>query len=94
MKDLSKRLEEEESSLHDKISKELLLFDAGGATMRGPLMTKCYKWLLNIQVTSVEAERNFSQAGNICNKIRTRLTDRSVCEQSMLKTYFKQISNV
>ena len=36
----SEGAEEEESSLHDKISKELLLFESGGATMRGPLMTK------------------------------------------------------
>ena len=47
----------EEISVNDEISKKLLLFDACWATMRGPMKTKCYKWLLNSQVTSVEAER-------------------------------------
>ena len=75
----------EMGSLSDQITKKLLLFNAGGVQMRGPLLSKVYKWL--IQVTSVE--RNFSQVEPICNKLRTRLSDRSICDLSMFKTYFK-----
>lgn len=57
--------------------------------IRGPKLEWCYKSLLTITPTSVEAERNFSASGRFCNKIRSRIGDDSLKALSMLKTRFK-----
>lgn len=57
--------------------------------IRGPKLTFIYNSLLSIHCTSTESERNFSAAGRIVNKLSTRLGDKSVCDLSMLKGYFK-----
>lgn len=58
---------------------------------RGALLEKVHDFLLNIQVTSVEAERSFSVAGRICTKINSRLGDESINVLSMLYAKFRAI---
>ena len=47
-----------------------------------------YQALLTIKPSSVEAEHIFSVAGNFATKIRSRLSDRSLCALVFLKKYF------
>lgn len=61
------------TDLLTSIKKELSLFDNGGT--RGHHLELVYKYLLSIPPISVEAERAFSAAGYIGNKLRSRLED-------------------
>jgi uncharacterized protein (UPF0262 family) len=53
-----------------------------------------YQALLTIKPSSVEAERIFSIAGNFATKIRSRLSDRSLCALVFLKKYFLMCDNL
>lgn len=52
-------------------------------------MEYCYNSLMGLPLTSVEAERSFSVAGNIVNKLRTRISDKSLKDITMLKSLFQ-----
>lgn len=56
---------------------------------RGPKLEVLYSNFRSIQVTSVEAERNFSLAGRFCSKLRSKLGDASLSALTMLHYYFK-----
>lgn len=60
-------------SLHNTLSREMTLFENGGT--RGKYLEMVYQALLCIPPTSIEAERAFSAAGNLCTKLRIRLSD-------------------
>lgn len=68
------------------ITEELEDFKAGREM--GDKLTICYNVLKKITCSSVEAERNFSSAGRICNKFRTRLGDDAINNLSMLRSHF------
>ena len=55
----------------------------------GDLTRTLYTCLLTIPPTSVEAERVFSAAGFLCNRFRTRLSNRSLSALSFLRTNFR-----
>ncbi len=64
------------SDLSMSIRNEMCIFENGG--MRGPYFELVYGYLITIPPTSVEAERPFSAAGFIANKIRSRLGDDTI----------------
>ena len=49
-----------------------------------------YQYLLTIPSTSVEAERTFSAAGFIANKVRSRLGDDIIDALIFLRLYFQR----
>lgn len=73
-------------SLESRILEEVTLFQKSG--VKGPILQYCTKNLLNINCTSVEAERNFSASGRICNRFNARLLDTTLNNLSMLKSHF------
>lgn len=68
------------------VLEELDLFERAG--VRGEKLKFVYETLLQIIPTSVEAERNFSASGRICNKITSRLSDLALNALSVLRFYF------
>lgn len=58
-----------------------------------PQLTQLHNNLLSVQVTSVEAERNFSSAGLICNRLRSQLGDDSLNALSFLHSHFVKEMN-
>lgn len=71
------------------VKKEITLFDAQGT--RGVYLQQAYDLLLTVKPTSVEAERAFSSAGVILNKLRTRLNDKSLDALCFLRGHFKNL---
>lgn len=69
------------------LKSEMLAFDNTG--IKGKILKYCYTSLLSVPATSVEPERNFSAAGNIVTKLRTKLSDESIKDILMLKSFFK-----
>jgi hypothetical protein len=69
------------------IKAEMAVFANSGH--RGPLLQQAYDHLITIPPTSVEAERAFSAAGLICNKLRSRLGDATVDTLAFLKAYYR-----
>jgi hypothetical protein len=55
---------------------------------KGALLQKLQNALNSIPPTSVEAERAFSAAGNFVNKLRTRLSDKTLSKICMLRQHF------
>ena len=64
------------SSLSNSLKYELTLAEQTGK--RGALLEDIYQMLYIVTPTSVEAERVFSSAAYLCNKLRTRLNDTSI----------------
>lgn len=71
------------------IKREMAVLEDGGG--RGFYLTKLYNFLLTIKPTSVDAERAFSNAGLICTKVRSRLSDLSIDALSFLRSHFQKI---
>ena len=65
-------------------------FEGGG--IRGRHLEQAYKYLLSIPPTSIEAERAFSAAGYIGNKIRSRLGDDTLDALLFLRVHFQNAS--
>lgn len=65
-----------------------MLEDGGG---RGFNLENLYQILLTIKPTSVDAERAFSNAGLICTKVRSRLSDECMDALSFLRSHFQKI---
>jgi len=70
------------------IKKEMSLWETTGA--KGSLLTATYHSLLSIPPTSVESERAFSSAGYLCNKIRTRMSDKTLDSLCFLRSFFRK----
>lgn len=77
---------DDSSDINTKIRKEISIFDDTG--FRGKYLELCYKYMLCIPPTSVEAERAFSTSGRLCSKIRSRLSDESINNLCFLNAYF------
>lgn len=73
------------------IYKEISLFEITGQIT--PNLSLIKNALLTIRPTSTENERNFSIAGHIVSKKRTRLSDKSINALCFLKYYFSKNSN-
>lgn len=73
------------------LKEEMTFYENSGT--KGKMLQYCHFSLLGLPPTSVEAERNFSVAGQIVTKLRTRLSDRSLKEITMLKAFFLSIKN-
>lgn len=76
-------------SLLATIKKEITLFEQGGS--RGHHLKLIYDCLQTIPPTSVEAERAFSSAGYLCNKIRSNLKDDTLDQLCFLRSHFRNI---
>jgi hypothetical protein len=74
------------TDLNILIERKMIYFD-GGSTI-GPLLQQAYKHLLTVKPTSVDSERAFSAAGQICTKIRLNLNDNSVGQLCLLKAHY------
>lgn len=61
---------------------------------RGYYLEKTYKNLLSIKPTSVESERAFSAAGQVCSKLRSRLNDDTLDTLCFLRSYFNVKKNL
>lgn len=72
----------------ESVEREMQFFESNG--VKGTILEYCYNSLMGLPPTSVEAERNFSVAGNIVTKLRTRISDNSLKDITMLKSYFQQ----
>lgn len=57
-------------------------------------LNRVYQYLLSIKPTSVDAERAFSSARQICNKIRSRLNDDTLDMLCFLRAYFNQQNDI
>lgn len=79
------------TNLTTRIRREIIIFEDEG--IRGPYLESVYKSLLTIPPTSVEAERAFSSAGQICTRIRCRLSDESLNSLCTLRAFFKKEQN-
>lgn len=73
-------------TVEQDVLEELDLFERTG--VRGQKLGFVYETLLQIIPTSVEAERNFSASGRICNKITSRLSDMGINALSVLRFFF------
>lgn len=71
------------------IKREMTLFEDEGT--RGIYIQQIYDLLLTIRPTSVESERAFSAAGQICTKIRSNLNDESLDALCFLRAYFQAL---
>lgn len=78
-----------QSDLMSTIRKECSLFETNGT--RGYYLTKVYNFLRSVPPTSVEAERAFSAAGYIQNKLRSRLGDESIDSLLFLRAHFQKL---
>ncbi|KAI5719202.1 hypothetical protein M8J76_006772 [Diaphorina citri] len=78
-----------QSDLMSTIRKECSLFETNGT--RGYYLTKVYNFLRSVPPTSVEAERAFSAAGYIQNKLRSRLGDESIDNLLFLRAHFQKL---
>lgn len=78
--------DETEITLKTRIMNEIQMFER--TAKRSVILKYCYDNLFAIPTTSVEAERNFSIAGRFCNKLRSRLADKTIRDLSMLKSFF------
>jgi hAT family C-terminal dimerisation region len=57
--------------------------------VKGPSLSKCYKYLKSIPPTSVESERCFSASGNIVTKLRCSMNDDDTLDAiSLLRSHF------
>lgn len=74
------------NTVEEDVLDELDIFKK--TSVRGPKLSFAYNNLLQIIPTSVEAERNFSASGRICNKITSRLSDVSINALSILRFFF------
>lgn len=77
-----------ESEISKIVKQEMNLFEATGST-RGYNLERAYNYLITIPPTSVEAERAFSAAANMCNKLRSRLGDETLDALLFLRSYFR-----
>lgn len=71
------------------IKREIAVLEDGGG--RGPKLDAVYNFLLTIKPTSVDSERAFSNAGFICTKVCSRLTDESIDALAFLRSHFQKI---
>ena len=80
------------NGLVDELKTEIQLFETSGWKQKGTYLNFAYSSLRSITPTSVESERAFSSAGYLCNKIRSRLSDKNLSTLLFLRSYF-QIKN-
>jgi len=71
------------------IKEEISLFEDEGTG--GIYIQKIYSLLLTIRLTSVESERAFSYAGQICTKISSNLNDESLDALCFLRADFQSL---
>lgn len=77
-------------NLNSILMKEMSLFENGG--IRGKFLELAYQALLTIPPTSIEAERAFSSAGNVCTSLRTSLNDNTLDSICFLRGHFLSVS--
>lgn len=77
-----------DNSLDLILKREMTLFECGGN--RGKYLETVYTYVKSIPPTSVEAERAFSAAGYLCNKIRSNLKDETLDTLSFLRKHFQK----
>ena len=73
------------------VGREIEFFRSTGT--KGKLLTALHKALLSIPPSSVEAERAFSAAGLFLTKLRTRLTDNTLNNITILRHFFTNNNN-
>lgn len=69
-----------------KLNDEIYVHKTSG--FKGPLLEKVFSIVSTIRPTSVDCERTFSIAGLFCNKLRSRMTDITLDNLVLLKSYF------
>jgi hypothetical protein len=75
--------------LEQIIKDEVAIFEKTGA--RGKHLQLVYDYLCTITPTSVESERAFSAASQICTKIRSSLRDETIDCLCFLRAYFNKL---
>lgn len=87
-KDESPKLPLGEGSEFRWLKAEFALFRKTG--QRTENLQKLFSAMLCLKPTSTDVERVFSVSGNFCNKIRSRLSDRSLQALVFLKYFYKK----
>lgn len=77
----------EEKNLDAILKKEMSALETNGS--RGKYLRRAYDYLMTIPPTSVEAERAFSAAGYLCNKLRSSLADNTIDTLCFLRSHFQ-----
>ena len=67
---------------------EIAAFRATG--IRPKTLANLYRQLCTVQATSVQSERAFSSAGQICTKIRSSLSDEMLCSLCLLRAFYEK----
>ena len=75
------------NNIEEIVKREMSTFDAEGK--RGTNLELTYEHLKTIRPTSVEHERAFPCAGQICTKIRSRLNNDTLDALCFLRAHFQ-----
>lgn len=67
---------------------EMCIYDSAGGG-RGVFLTAAYNYSMQITRTSVEAERAFSSAGYLCNKVRSSLSDTTLHCLLFMRSFYR-----
>jgi hAT family C-terminal dimerisation region len=70
-------------NIQKEIRTEMAVFEQ--QDVKGPSLSKCYKYLKSIPPTSVESERCFSASGNIVTNLRCSINDDTLDPISFLR---------
>jgi hypothetical protein len=80
-----------QSAMEKQLRKEVDFYKE--TNNKGELLVCLENWLLTIKPTSIEPERSFSNAGIICIKIRSRLSDKTLDTLCFLRFFYQQQRN-
>jgi hAT family C-terminal dimerisation region len=73
-------------NIQKEIKTEMAVFEQQG--VKGPSLSKCYKYLKSIPPTSVESKRCFSTSGKIVTNLRCSMNDDTLDAISFLRLHF------
>lgn len=79
------------TSLKDRLALEFKVFEKSGH--RGTLLSKLLLITKTLRPTSCDCERAFSVAGLFCNKLRSNMTDNTLSNLCLLKSFFNNHFN-
>ena len=80
------------SGLAKVLGQEMANFEK--TNVKGVYLQKCFDMLMSVRPTSVESERAFSTGGYFCNKIRSKLTPRTIDTLCFLRSFIRRCETI